>query len=275
MRLQNLMPRRSTRLASKPRRDYRRMAGLVPTRSRSRPKPLVATIKRVLNRQLETKYVATQVQLAGFTIPGQITPTADYHLMLPDVAQQTTPATSNTREGDKIEPTKAKISGHIWYDNLDTIVGNIVFVKLFFVTPKNIKSANQVAGISDGLLESGTADPSSWTAARQDLQAFFPVCKENYTLLKTKTFKFVKNGGLPIGNQPDSGANIGRDRYAFSYSWKPPTLKYDTDASLQPTNHLPLMFCVAYSPGYNYTTDASLVGQVKMNWNIEMFYKDA
>ena len=267
------MPRRSNRLAAKPKRNYRAMAGLPPARVPAK-KATTALIKRVLNRALETKYVATQVQLAGFPIPGQITPTADYHLMLPDVAQAGA-STSITRVGDKIEPVRAKISGHIWYDNLDTTVGNIVFVKLFFVTPKNIKSASQVAGISDGLLESGTADPSSWTAARQDLQAFFPVCKENYTLLKTKTFKLVKNGGLPIGNNVTHSTNIGKDRYSFSYSWKPPTLKYDTDASLQPTNHLPLMFCVAYSPGYNYSTDASLANQVKMNWNIELAYKDA
>ena len=241
-------------------------------------KATMALVKRVLNRQLETKYIAQQVQLSGFVIPGQITPTADYHLMLPDLVQQTTVATSNTREGDKVEPLRAKISGHVWFDNLgsdDADPGAVVFVKLFFVTPKNIKSASQVAGISDGLLESGTADPSSWTAARQDLQAFFPVCRENYTLLKTKTFKLVKNGGLPIANTRPASTNIGLDRYPFSYSWKPPTLKYDTDLSQQPTNHLPLMFCVAYSPGYNYTTDASLVGQVRMNWNIEMFYKDA
>lgn len=253
---------------------YNRKSGARPERT-IRRKATTTLIKQVLNRQLETKYVAQQVQLAGFTIPGKIQPSVDYHTLIPDVVQQTTVAASNTREGDKIEPLRAKVSGHIWYDNLDTTVGNIVFVKLFFVTPKNIKSASQVAGISDGLLESGTADPSSWTAARQDLQAFFPVCKENYTLLKTKTFKLVKNGGLPIGNQETHSTNIGKDRYSFSYSWKPPTLKYDTDASQQPSNHLPLMFCVAYSPGYNYDTDASLVGQVKMNWNIEMFYKDA
>jgi len=232
-------------------------------------------IKRVLNRQLETKYVATQVQLAGYVIPGHIQPTVDYHLMLPDVAQQTTVATSNTREGDVIEPVKARISGHIWYDNIEPNVGNTVFVKLFFVTPKNVKSATAVTTISEGLLESGTADPSQWTAARQDLQAFFPVCRENYTLLKSKTFKLVKNGGYPIGNQPGEMANIGKDRYSFSYSWNPPKLKYDTDASVQPTNHLPLMFAVAYSPGYNYDTDASLVNQVRMNWNIEMSFKDA
>lgn len=253
-----------------------RAGGRVPRRvKRPAKKSSVALIKRVLNGQLETKYVAQQINLAGYTISGSIQPSLDYHLILPAVAQQTTAATSNTREGDTIQPLRARISGHLWYDNLDTNVGNIVFVKLFFCTPKNIKSANAANVMNDGLLENGGVDPVQWTSAGQDLQAFYPVCKENYTLLKTKTFKFVKNGGLPIGNQPGHDTNIGKDRYSFSYSWKPPTLKYAADADQQPSNHLPVMFAVAYSPGYNYDTDASLVGQVKMNWNIEMSFKDA
>lgn len=236
---------------------------------------MAALVKSVMKRQLETKYVAQQINLAGYTITGSIQPSLDYHLILPQVPQQTTVGGSNTREGDTIQPTRARVSGHLWYDNLDTVVGNVVYVKLFFVTPKNIKSANAANTMNDGLLENGTADPVQWTSAGQDLQAFYPVCKDNYTLHKTMTFKFAKNGGLPIGNQPGHDTNIGRDRYSFSYSWKPPTLKYALDQDLQPTNHLPVMFAVAYSPGYNYDTDASLVGQVKMNWNLEMSFKDA
>ena len=255
----NRAPQRQTRKTRKPRGK----------------KATVALVKQVLNRSLETKYVATQVQLAGFAIPGDITPSADYHFMLPAVSQQTTVATSNTREGDTIEPIRAKISGHIWYNNVDNPVGNIVFVKLFFCTNKSIKDSADLTSLPDGLLEDGSADPVRWVAAKQDLQAFYPVCKENYTVLKTKTFKFVKNGGLPVGNQPTHTTNIGQDRYAFSYSWTPPKLKYALDASTYPSNHAPFMFCVAYSPGYNYATDASLTGTVIMNWNLEMSYKDA
>lgn len=255
----NRAPRNATRKQRKPRGK----------------KATVALVKQVLNRSLETKYVAQQVQLAGFAIPGKIDPPADYHFMLPEVTQQTGVASSNTREGDQIEPIKARISGHIWYDNVDNPVGNVVFVKLFFVTAKAIKDSADLTSLPDGLLESGTADPAQWTAARGDLQAFFPLCKENYTVLKTKTFKLAKNGGLPIGNNTGHTTNIGHDRYAFSYSWTPPKLKYATDASTYPQNHAPIMFCVAYSPGYNYATDASLANTVKMNWNIDMFYKDA
>lgn len=239
-------------------------------------KSLPGLIKRVLNNQLETKYVAEQVNLAGYAIPGAITPDVDYHYMLPPVQQQTVAATSNTREGDIIEPTRGNIKGHIWYDNLDTKVGNVVFVKLFFVTAKNLRYLpNASTDLPDGLLEAGLADPVKWTAAAQDLQAFFPICKENYTLLKTMTFKLVKNGGVPIGNNEGDSTNIGRDRYTFSYSWKPPKLKYAVDSHTYPQNHAPIMFAVAYSPGYNYATDASLVNQVKMNWQTSITYKDA
>lgn len=273
------MPRRSARLAAKPRRDYAAMSGKRPrraARAKRASRPLTALIKRVVNGQLETKYVAEQVQLAGYAIPGHINPPVDFHYILPQVAQQTTAATSNTREGDVIKPVRATIKGHIWYDNLDVTVGNVIFVKLFFVTAKQLKYLpNASTDMPTGLLEDGGPDPVQWTAARQDLQAFYPLCKENYTLLKTKTFKLVKNGGLPIGNQSTHSTNIGRDRYTFSYSWTPPKLKYAVDAHTYPQNHAPIMFAVAYSPGYNYDTDASLTGQVKMNWNLEMSYKDA
>lgn len=272
------MPRRSARLAAKPRRDYAAMSGKRPRRPRAKraSKPLTALIKRVVNGQLETKYVAQQVNLAGYAIPGHINPLIDFHYMLPPVTQQTTAATSNTREGDVIKPLRATIKGHIWYDNNDTTVGNIVFVKLFFVTAKQLKYLpNASTDLPQGLLEAGLPDPVQWTAAAQDLQAFFPVCKENYTLLRTKTFKLVKNSGLPIGNSQQDSTNIGRDRYTFSFSWTPPKLKYAVDAHTYPQNHAPIMFAVAYSPGYNYDTDASLANQVKMNWAMDMSYKDA
>lgn len=243
---------------------------------RSPNRATVSLIKKVLNRQLETKYVAEQSNLAGYTVSGSIVPNTDAHSCLPPVAQQGAVGSSNVREGDKIEPTRATISGHLWYDNLDTVVGNIVYVKLFFCTVKAQKSfPNVLTDAPNGMFEDGSADPVNWVAAKQDLQAFYPMCKENYTVIKTMTFKFAKNGGLPVGNQPGHDTNIGKDRYSFRYSWKPPTLKYAEDADTYPQNHAPIMYAVAYSPGYNYTTDASLVGQVKMNWQTSMTFKDA
>jgi len=246
------------------------------TRRAPAKKATTALIKSVLNRQLETKYVAAK-STSDLDILGKIDPVSDYYLMLAPVNMQTTVASSNVREGDIIKPISANISGHIWYDNRDTAPGSIVFVKLFFCQSKGIKGVGDLGGnLPQGLLESGAADPVPWTAAGQSLQAFYPVCKENYTLLKTKTFKLVKNGGVPIGNAPGHMTNIGKDRYPFSYSWKPPTLKFQGDGDNFPSNHAPFFFAVAYSPGYNYVTDPSLgVGTVKMNWQTSMSFKDA
>jgi len=246
-----------------------------PRMKKSTQQATTAIVKRVLNRQLETKYVADR-STSDLDILGKIDPVSDYHIMLAPVNIQTTVASSNVREGDIIKPITANISGFIWYDNRDTAPGSIVFVKLFFCQSKTIKGVGDLGGnLPQGLLESGAADPVPWTAAAS-LQAYYPVCKENYTLLKTKTFKLVKNGGVPIGNAPGHMTNIGRDRYPFSYSWKPPTLKYQGDGDNFPSNHAPFFFAVAYSPGYNYATDPNLgVGTVKMNWQVSMSFKDA
>lgn len=238
---------------------------------------LVAKVNKILNGKLETKYVAEQVQLAGYTIPADITPSTDYHLMLPKVGLQTGAATNNQREGDVIEPLRARISGHVWLDQSPS-VAKVVYVKIYMVQSKSIKKAALNPDLPDGLLDDGTDDPVRWVAANQDLQAFYPVNKENYTVMKCFTFKLTNNGGGPIGQAVGAFTNVGagNDRKSFTYSWKPPTkLKYANDGDVYPTNHNPVFFSVIYSPGFNCATDASLVNSVKMNWNIDMTYKDA
>jgi len=267
------MPRQSARLAAKPKRDYRKMAGLRPARVPAK-KATTALIKQVLNRNLATKYVAIQGQPQAML--GHINPPVDYHFMIPRLDQQTNVASSNVREGDTVKPIRASVSGHIWYDDLDVSTGNIIFVKLFFLLPKALKNYNDFPGtLADGFLEAGTADPAQWTSALGNLQAYYPICKANYTLMKTKTLKFTKNGGLPIGNAAGHDTNINQDRKPFSFSWKPPTLKYAKDNDDLPSNYAPVMFAVAYSPGYDYDANPNLAGQLKWNWQLSMSFKDA
>lgn len=237
-------------------------------------KPLQNAIKRILNRQLDTKYVAEQVQLAGYTVPGDITPNVDYKTMLPKLPIQTGVATNNQREGDTVQPISARIAGHIWLAQSPS-VAKVIYVKLFMVQPKTIKTQPLNANLPDGLLDDGGDDPVAWVNSGQDLQAYYPVNKENYTVLKCFTFKLTNNGGTPIGQATGASTNIGTDRYAFSYSWKPPKLKYALDADVYPSNHNPIFFPVVYSPGFNAATDASLLNSVCMNWQVSMSYKDA
>ena len=255
---------------------YKKRPATKKPRSKPAKAALNVAIKKVLNRQLETKYVAEQVQLSGYAIPADITPATDYHLMLPQVVIQTATATNNTREGDYISPIRARIAGHIWLDQAPA-VAKVIYVKLYMVQPKGNKDPALNANLPVGLLDAGAADPVQWVATKQDLQAFYPVNKENYTVMKCFTFKLTNNGGSPIGQAVGAFTNVGggNDRHTFSYSWKPPKLKYANDADNYPTNHNPIFFAVIYSPGFNCATDASLTSAVKMNWNIDMSYKDA
>jgi len=243
-------------------------------------KATTALIRQVLNRTLATKYAAAQA--APRPMIGKIDPGVDYHFMLPAIPIQTTIASSNLREGDSIKPIRASVQGHIWYDNIDVSSSNVIFVKMFFLLPKALKNYNDFpATLPTGFLEAGTAEPAQWTSpgpgagGNAALQAYYPLCKENYTLMKTKTFKFTKNGGLTLGGAPGQDTNIGMDRVPFSFSWKPPTLKYASQGDLYPTNYAPVMFAVAYSPGYDYDGDLNLAGQLSWNWQISMSYKDA
>ena len=239
-----------------------------------------ALVKRVLNRTLETKYVAEQPgnYVNGNTINGSINPVGDYHFMLPAVTQQTTQAISNVREGDMIEPVRATVSGHVFFAPAFENPGNlVVYVKLFFVTAKQVKYLpNAPTDLPGGLLEQGLPDPVPWLSNQGSLQQYYPVCKNNYTVLKTKILKLSKNDGFPIGaGAGGQDTNIGMDRVPFSFSWRPPKLKYAKDADVYPQNHAPIMFAVAYCPGKDYSADLFLHDCVRWNWQMSMSFKDA
>jgi len=242
-------------------------------------KATTAIIKRVLKSQLETKY-CTNVQdvPTPVILTGHITPATDAMQMLAPVAIQSGTASSNVREGDSIQPVKATTSGFLYFNNIAGDVGKIVHVKIFMCSPKEIKDYALLPNLQNALLMNGqSANPVPWTAAQAEVQQYLPVAKSLYTVLKTFTFKLTKQPGVPIGASAGDVCNLGgsNDRVAFSYSWKPPTLKYATDASNFPGNHAPVMFAVCYSPGYNYDTDASLTGSVSLSAVNQLWFKDA
>lgn len=243
-------------------------------------KQTTAIVKRVLNRELETKYVATQVSTTGSVVKGFCNPAADAISILCPVAFQgaATGAASNLREGDAITPLRASIKGHIWFNPLQEVqaTSKILFVKMFILTSKQIKSQQFQGNLDGGWLENGTINPVQWVSTASDLQSFYPVAKQNYNVLKTRTFKFVKNVGNCIAdNTAGNSPNLNVDRKTFSYSWKPPTLKYADESKTLPTNHFPFMCLVAYAPGLDVENVAELKDALLYNFNSEMYYKDA
>lgn len=263
-----------------PMKGYSSGRQVAKRRSTKGKKSTVNLIKRVLNNQLETKYVAQNVAPGGSAVKGFCAPNNDALTIVPDVKWQdsTTGASSNTREGDQIEPVRATIRGHLWFnpalENQNT--SKILFVKMFILQSKTIKASYAKSGLDGGWLEDGTANPVQWLSPTLDFNAFYPVAKQNYRVLKTQTFKFVKNVGLPIGDITNGNSpNIDVDRKVFSYSWKPPTLKYGDDAKVQPNNHYPFMVLVAYAPGLDVETTDELKQAILYDYHTEMYYKDA
>lgn len=251
------------------------------TRRLPRKAATTRLIKQVLNRKLETKYCADQISLGGSPVKSSCSPNLDAITIIPDVVFQgaASGAASNLREGDEIEPIRATIRGHLWFNTADEnqTAAKVVFVKMFILQSKQIKSEQFQAQMDGGWLENGTFNPVQWVASDQDLQAFYPVAKQNYTVLKTQTFKLVKNVGeciadVTAGNSPNTMA----DRKTFSYSWKPPKLKYADTNKTQPSNHYPFMVLVCYSPGQTIDlTNAELFQSVLYDFNREMYFKDA
>jgi len=244
-----------------------------------RKKATTALIKRVLNNQLETKYVA--FQSPQFKLVGSINPTVSYYAITPPVALQTTVASNNVREGNVIRPSKAKVDVDIWFGNTDDSLTRVVFVKAFFVTAKSVKSLPTTVvpnTLPSGFLENGSADPVQWVSSAQQLQNYYPVCKDNYTVLKTQVIKLCENQGNPVGGATAGDAPFpdGRsDRKHISFTWTPPALKYDLDADTFAGNHAPMMFLVAYSPGFDFDATPALSGSVQCQYQTSMWFKDA
>lgn len=235
-------------------------------------------VKKVLNRQLETKYVAENIAPGGSAVKGFCAPNVDALTIVPNVPFQTGAAQSNQREGDVIKPLRATIRGHLWWNPGPETQNTtkIIFVKMFILQSKTIKASYAQSALDGGWLEDGTANPVQWLSPTLDFNAFYPVAKQNYNVLKTRTFKLVKNvgnciGDVNVGNAP----NIDVDRKTFSYTWRPPTLKYGDETKQQPNNHYPFMVLVAYAPGLDVETTPELKQSVLYDYHREMYYKDA
>jgi len=258
---------------------------------RARPKALVRRkyvgkksstvqlIKKVLNRQLESKYVA--FQSAPFKVVGNITPTTSYIAITPPVALQTGAASNNVREGNVINPTSARIDLDIWFNNTDDSLTRCAFVKAIFVTSKSVKSLPTSVvpnTLPNGLLENGASDPVPWVSATGAIQNYYPICKDNYTVLSVQTVKLCENQGNPIGGATAGDAPYpdgNSDRKHISFTWTPPALKYDLDADTFAGNHAPMMFLVAYTPGFDFDATAALSGSISCQYQTKMYFKDA
>jgi len=276
------MPRRSARLAAKPRINYRAMAGgLAPRRRRAArraPRATTAFAKKVLavvSRKEETKYVANNILTPAVAVPAAQTTPLNFARIMPFLTQG---VGDYQRVGDKISPTRASTFWTIYPAdttlNLYDITVNLVVVKV-----KGAGTDVAVAATPGGdflRVGDGTnVDPNNPNQeAMLTLVNRYPVNTERYTVLKHFRKRFCKgpnniNGAVGVPNAPPT-AGPTAPLAVFKYSWKPPRLSYDNAAATLPTNHYPtyLIWCTA-----NDTT--AYVGNVKFAVRSEMYFKDS
>jgi len=265
------MPRRSARLAAKPRRDYAKMAGVRPRRRRAAAPPSFAQkVMAVVHKNEETKYVASVVAL-NEPADTLAVPT-DLRMCLPKVAQG---VGSNQRIGQKIDNAHGKVQ-LTFILNPDAgsaaTISQDVIVRVYTLTSKQAKSAGQVALLpGNTLLDNGDQTTTDWNTAANALgYAQQPLSKEDFSG-KFREVRLTKNfGKANSGTASDPTLTYGKIFGRVSLPWKHKSnLLYDDQGTNYPTNYAPIYAYVAYN------SDGSLFkGQVQVVTRLHMWFKD-
>lgn len=236
---------------------------------------LQRAIKKVVNSQLETKYVAQDLVGSSLVTSGGVTPGILLQ-MLPVLGQG---GGDYQRNGVVVKPTRASCRWVVHFNAATTNFDDLT-VNLLVLTCKGRATANAVAQIvGPSLLRGGNgayADPDPATYTQSQLLEHvnnYRVNQEQYTQLKWFKKRFAK-GSYDINGVPGANATsqvaVARPSVTFNYSWKPPTLKYLTGAATLPTNHYPVyvIWCTT-NDGTAYS------GNLSYGLRSEMYFKDA
>jgi len=284
------MPRRSARLASKPKRDYAAMAGKKPARKRVAKvsAPLTRAIERVVNRNIETKYaISSQINVGVYnTIRSKLAPsgTTTTNYLRPCIPTLSISGTqSNDLVGAKCKISSLKTVLHFDLGTASTVSTDIM-VKVFFLQSRNAKNFTvALPGLpGNNLLRTGSGTEEDWIAGGSVDSRYYnqlPLNKLSFTG-SSKTFRLSKNGGQTNGTVSGNVPVLSGGMASFDmvHDWKVggKVLKYDeSDGSGYPENFLPLIAVVAWYPdGTSVGAQDSSMGVFCTQSN-HMYYKDA
>lgn len=260
-----------------------------------RARKAVATIaKRVLNRAVETKYIAENqdaIAIYGDTSPGGGSP--QVYTCLPDITQGDE---SLMRNGNKLNPRRHTTELQFTFNDDVQITGGIpasqagwdITIHVWYGFAKRYKSVADIsantAAILAEMLDVGNGSQSRFTGLMSD--ELFEVNKEFLTL-RHKKVRMYKNAGrdnvLDVTAPSLSTPQVLGTRMVLS--WKAPkSLLYKDESAVIPENYAPFII-VGYS--HNDGTQASdqantgltsnvlQVSAVKMWKTDKVWFKDA
>lgn len=242
-----------------------------------RQKPIVALIKKVLNRELETKFTANVVQPIGFnSVIGTFS--TESYTMLPPVVTATLPNQTYARVGNQITPLSLKTTLFVGLSAVNRSLA--IRVDVYILTRKDLKYWPDILGDTDtvDLFQAGNSTSTvgyngyaNTTALRYNLN--------KYSILKHKQFVLTGNVGLPngdttTGNAPNVSVPGCQKKIVLNIPC-PKTLKFDESGAVvsYPNNFAPFMV-IGYSKVEGAAPDNSYQS-VQAQWTTALTFKDA
>lgn len=236
----------------------------------------VATaVKQVLARQLETKYTAEDT-VGNTLVPAGLTTPAGLQRMIPNVAIG---AGEFNRIGDRIKPIRATCSWAVHYNAANTQFQDVT-VHLVILQVKGASTAAAVAQVPATNLfkigNGGFCDPDPAVFTQTQLMEHvnnYPINDSLYTVKRHFKKRFAK-GSYDVNGVPGANATsqiaVAQPLHVFRWSWKPPALKYNSNAVTLPTNHYPVyaIWCTT-NDGQAYP------GLLSYGTRCELSFKDA
>lgn len=229
----------------------------------------------VVNRKEETKYSGEWIYSAQILQPSVVVP-GNLYRTLPGIAQGNG---DNQRIGDSITPVRARVLFSVGFNtNSAYLVDQIV--NIWLLRPKGASTAAQVNAIPAAtLLKVGDGTNRDANEPNQQLMVNelnrLPINTDQFTPLKHFQFRMAKGLGFPNSAGPpgagDSPTTITHQPIKYlSYTYKPPTLKYNGAADTLPTNHYPV-WCAWVTNVDGSTSQA----QLNISVRGELYFKDA
>jgi len=232
-------------------------------------------VLNVVNKKEETKYVAQQLQQQVAMGQALVTPAGMFNCL--------TPVTQGVgdfqRIGEKITPVKAAIDFSFNWTNEQSNNQDVV-VNLWVVLAKGANSRIALPTVPIGqFLNVGNGTNRDPDDGNQPLMLnqvnHMPLNKDQWTQLRHYRFRMRRGTGAQANQGPativaPTGTTANEDQRYIRYSWKPPTLKYNTNADAFPTSHYPVY-------GYYVTNaDGSAYGDtLHISTRTHLWFKDA
>lgn len=229
----------------------------------------------VVNKKEETKYVSQQLQQLVPMGQALITPAGFFNCLTP-VGQG---VGDHQRIGERIQPIKGCVDFTFNWTN-DQSNNQDVIVNLWVVLAKGANSRAALPNVPIGqFLQVGNGTNRDPDDPNQPLMLsqvqHMPLNKDQYTRLKHYRFRMRRGTGAQANQGPativaPTGVPAKEDQRYIRYTWKPPTLKYNTNADQFPTSHYPVY-------GYYVTNaDGSAYGDtLHISTRTHLWFKDA